>query len=122
SRHAPIKLNTSECGGIAVFGYPMRLPRYSAVISADTPEVICTTVPPAKSRLGILPPFAFSSPPAPHTICAIGQYTTSDHNERNTAIPLNFIRSANAPVISAGVMIANISWYTMYVCSGIVWG
>ena len=56
-----------------------------------------------------MPPFAFSSPPMPHTMCAIGLYTTSDHSERNTAMALNFIRSANAPVISAGVMIANIS-------------
>src|SRR5580698_4876332 len=42
NRHAPIKLSTTECGGIAVFGYPIRLPRYSAVISAETPDVICT--------------------------------------------------------------------------------
>ena len=27
-----------------------------------------------------------------------------------TSVPLNFIRSAVAPVISAGVMIANINW------------
>ena len=33
---------------------------------------------------------------------------------------LNFMRSANAPEISAGVMIANINWYTMNVCCGIV--
>jgi len=80
------------------------------VTSADTPDVMCTTVPPAKSRLGICVPPALSSPPAPHTMCAIGVYTTSDHSVRNTAIELNFIRSANAPVISAGVMIANMSW------------
>src|ERR1700691_2507204 len=52
NRHAPIKLSTTECGGIASRGYPSRLPRYNAVISADTPEVMCTTVPPAKSRQG----------------------------------------------------------------------
>jgi len=27
SRHAPIKLIVIECGGIAVDGYPLRLPR-----------------------------------------------------------------------------------------------
>src|SRR6266702_6903491 len=27
SRHAPMKLSTSECGAILVCGYPMRLPR-----------------------------------------------------------------------------------------------
>jgi hypothetical protein len=30
------------------------------------------------------------------------------------------IRSANAPVINAGVMTANISWKIMNVCCGIV--
>src|SRR6202041_1027789 len=34
SRQAPIKLSTTECGGIGTFGYPIRLPRYSAVTSA----------------------------------------------------------------------------------------
>src|SRR5277367_4831147 len=27
SKHAPIKLSTTECGGIGTFGYPSRLPR-----------------------------------------------------------------------------------------------
>ena len=31
-----------------------------------------------------------------------------DHSVMNTSIAENFIRSANAPVISAGVMIANV--------------
>ena len=43
-------------------------------------------------------------------MCASGAYTQSDHNVMNTTVPLNFMRSAVAPVISAGVMIANISW------------
>src|SRR6185437_7080058 len=111
SRHAPMKLSTTLCGGIGSRGYPTRLPKYSAQTSAETPEVTCTTVPPAKSRVGKAPPSeAFSSPPLPHTMWAIGQYTMSDHSVRNSSIALNFIRSANAPVISAGVMIANISW------------
>src|SRR5213078_5135918 len=29
-RHAPMKLRTRLCGGIGSFGYPVRLPRYSA--------------------------------------------------------------------------------------------
>ena len=44
------------------------------------------------------------------TMWAIGQYTRSDQSERNRAIELNFIRSANAPVMRAGVMMANINW------------
>src|SRR5215470_19517676 len=55
SRHAPTKLSTTLCGVIASFGYPTRLPRYKAQTSADTPDVTCTTVPPAKSRQGNFP-------------------------------------------------------------------
>ena len=52
----------------------MRLPRYSAQTSAETPDVMCTTVPPAKSKQGIVPPEkAFSRPPLPHTMCAMGK-------------------------------------------------
>src|SRR5262252_4831153 len=56
SRHAPMKLSTRECGGIGSFGYPVRLPRYKAQTSADTPDVMWTTVPPAKSSVGKRPP------------------------------------------------------------------
>src|SRR5947209_8140867 len=111
SKHAPIKLSTTECGGIGFCGYPSRLPRYKHVTSADTPDVTCTTVPPAKSRHGNRPPSAaFNSPPLPHTMCAIGLYTQIAHRIMNTSMPENLTRSANAPVISAGVIIANISW------------
>src|SRR5580700_7422612 len=56
SRQAPMKLSTRLCGFIVESGYPNRLPRYNAQTSAETPEVMCTTVPPAKSRQGMLPP------------------------------------------------------------------
>src|SRR6202521_3723191 len=73
SKQAPIKLNTRLCGGIGCFGYPLRLPRYSAHTSAETPEEMCTTVPPAKSSVGNFPPSdAFSNPPLPQTMCASG--------------------------------------------------
>src|SRR6267378_636159 len=73
SKQAPMKLNTRLCGGIGCFGYPVRLPRYSAHTSAETPEEMCTTVPPAKSSVGNFPPRdAFSSPPLPHTMWASG--------------------------------------------------
>src|SRR5580693_8699632 len=39
SMHAPIKLRTTLCGGIASLGYPTRLPRYKAQTNAETPEV-----------------------------------------------------------------------------------
>jgi len=51
---------------------------------------------------------------------ASGAYTTKNHRIINSTVPLNFMRSAVAPVISAGVMIANINWYTMKVICGIV--
>ena len=89
----------------------MRLPRYSAQTSAETPELMWTTVPPAKSKRGNLPPRdgVQQSALAPDHVShrAVNQ---SDHSIVNTSIALNFIRSANAPVISAGVMMANINW------------
>ena len=36
-----------------------------------------------------------------------------DHRPMNHSIAENFIRSANAPQISAGVMIANVIWNVM---------
>src|SRR5207302_6227990 len=73
NRQAPMKLSTKLCGGIGCFGYPVRFPRYRAQTSAETPEEMCTTVPPAKSSVGNFPPSdAFSSPPFPHTMCASG--------------------------------------------------
>src|ERR1019366_7753753 len=73
SKQAPTKLKTTLWGGMDCLGYPMRGPRYNAHTNADTPEVTCTTVPPAKSRQGNRPPReAFSRPPFPQTMCAIG--------------------------------------------------
>ena len=43
-------------------------------------------------------------------MCAIGKYTSRLHSTVNSSIALNFMRSAKAPEISAGVMMANISW------------
>jgi hypothetical protein len=42
-------------------------------------------------------------------MCAIGQYTTMSQIVMNATQTLNRIRSAIAPRISAGVMIANIA-------------
>src|SRR5580692_2658237 len=74
SKHAPIKLCTRLCGGIGCLGYPTRLRKYNAQTSAETPEVMCTTVPPAKSSVGNFAPGddAFRNPPLPQTMWAIG--------------------------------------------------
>src|SRR5215475_211121 len=110
SKHAPIKLTTKLCGGIGCFGNPTRLPMYSAQTRAETPEEMWTTVPPAKSRHGNFPPnAAFNIPPLPQTMCASGAYTTKNQSVMNKTVPLNFMRSAVAPVISAGVITANIN-------------
>jgi hypothetical protein len=50
----------------------------------------------------------------------MGTYTHSDHSAMNTSMEENLMRSANAPVISAGVMMANIIWYIMKTDSGMV--
>src|SRR5687767_10160381 len=74
SRPVPIRLRTTLCGSIGSLGKPRRFPSTSAQISADAPELMCTTVPPAKSSTGILPPSAqLKRPPLPQTMCASGQ-------------------------------------------------
>src|SRR5215467_7726564 len=45
----PTMHNTMLCGGIGSLPNPIRLPRIKHNISADHPEVMWTTVPPAKS-------------------------------------------------------------------------
>src|SRR5947209_16518777 len=49
SMPVPIEQSTMLCGGIGSFGKPRRLPSMRQRISADQPEDIWTTVPPAKS-------------------------------------------------------------------------
>src|ERR1700677_1933363 len=53
-------------------------------------------------------------------MCAMGAYTRSDHADRNSSIAENFMRSANAPAISAGVMMAKVIWNMAYTDSGTV--
>ena len=49
NRAAPMVVYVKLCGGIASEPNPSRRPTNSAQIKAETPELICTTVPPAKS-------------------------------------------------------------------------
>ena len=88
---------------------PLRLPSTIAATSAEAPLVMCTTVPPAKSSV----PRARSQPPVPHTQWAIGSYTKVAHSRVNSTNALKRLRSAKAPVMSAGVMTANIIWKAM---------
>ena len=87
-------------------------PGTSAHTSAETPEVMCTTVPPAKSKAGNLPPSVAvqQAALAPHHVRHRKVHHAVDHSVMNSSMAENFIRSANAPEISAGVMMANINW------------
>ena len=82
----------------------MRLPSTRQATNPAIPALTCTTVPPAKS----LAPRVASQPP-PHTMWAIGAYTKVSHSPMNHSTAENFIRSANAPMISAGVIAAKVS-------------
>src|ERR1700686_305639 len=75
SKQAPMKLKTRLCGGIGCLGNPVRLPRYNAHTSAETPELMCTTVPPAKSSVGNLPPSRHSESRLCPTPCALAGRT-----------------------------------------------
>src|SRR5882757_238034 len=84
---APIIVIVRLCGGIGSLPKPTRLPRITAPTRPATPALMCTTVPPAKSRAPhcqILPAVAvtasalavgvYASGPAKNqTMCATGQ-------------------------------------------------
>src|SRR5215831_4202082 len=72
----PTMQRTRLCGGIGSFPNPMRLPRIKQRMSADQPEDIWTTVPPAKS-IALIFAAAFQTPfikpSTPQTMCASGK-------------------------------------------------
>ena len=114
SSPAPRSVNGSAFGRITSRRHPVRGPSTSTSASAAAPALMCTTSPPAKSIAST----SSAMIPPPHTQCAIGAYTITDHTAMKTTHEENFIRSATAPAISAGVMIANIIWNTMNALSG----
>src|ERR1700731_2589805 len=104
---APMKVSTMLCPGPV----SLRLPRTMHVIRPATPELMCTTVPPAKSRT-FLQAFGLlddRKPSGPQTQCATGAYTKTAQSPVNHSIAENFMRSAKAPAMSAGVITANVS-------------
>src|SRR5438552_7001445 len=114
SMPVPIMHSTMLWGGIGVLPNPRRGPMIKQRINADQPEVMCTTVPPAKS-IALIDAFAFHTPfmkpSMPQTMWAIGKYTTNIHMTMNAMMAAYFMRSAIAPTMRPGVMMANISWY-----------
>ena len=141
----PTSVSVSEWGGIASLPKPTRLPTTSAPTRAAMPELMCTTVPPAKSSaphwkarpalaftvanaasaacflaasapasaMALAAPTMASGPAQYQTMCAIGKYTNVTHSGMKSAIAENFMRSAIAPTISAGVMQAKVIWKQM---------
>ena len=108
----PAMQSTMLCGGIGMRPNCRRFPSRMQRISADHPLVMWTTMPPAKSiaftlASGFHTPL--KRPPSPHIKCAIGKYTTNIQRTLNSITAENFIRSATAPIVRAGVMIANVS-------------
>src|ERR1044071_5610676 len=61
SMPVPTMQSTMLCGGIGSLPKPRRLPRIIQRISADQPEDMCTTVPPAKS-IALILASAFQTP------------------------------------------------------------
>ena len=55
SMPAPITVSGRLCGGMGVAGKPLRLPSKMAATKPATPALMCTTVPPAKSKTPMLP-------------------------------------------------------------------
>src|SRR5262245_10445703 len=80
SMPVPTMVNTMLCGRKGRLPNPVRLPRMRQRTSADQPDDMCTTVPPAKS-MALMAAFAFHtpfmSPSTPQTMCASGKYTTN---------------------------------------------
>src|SRR5690349_20774438 len=113
-RPAPTRQSGRLCGGIGSFPSPWRLPRKSAATIAEKPLDMWTTSPPAKS----IAPALKIHPSDDHTMRASGQYTARSQIVMKAHQAPNRIRSAIAPRISAGVMIANIAWNITNAYSG----
>ena len=60
SSAAPAMVSAGLCGSISVLGKPARRPSSAAATSAETPAVVWTTMPPAKSST---PSLVASQPP-----------------------------------------------------------
>ena len=76
SNPVPTMHSTMLCGAMTSFLNPIRCPKRMHSTSADQPDDMCTTVPPAKSMavifaLGFQTPFI--QPSIPQTMCAIGK-------------------------------------------------
>ncbi len=90
SSAAPRMVNGRLCGGMGVWGKPRRRPMTTAATSAEMPELMCTTVPPAKSSA----PIVRSQPPTPQTQWASGVVHDGapEHQEEHERLELHPLR------------------------------
>ena len=95
SNAAPKTAYPKLCG---INDVSLLFPKTNATARAETPELICTTVPPAKSKA-----FICINHPPPHTQCAIGIYTKQAHIGIKMIHAFVFILPTSAPEISAAV-------------------
>ena len=111
----PSSVSGSECGGIGWPGQPRRLPE-----DDDRGERRDTGVDVHDRAAGEVERAPLEQPARRRsTQCATGEYTRIDHSAMKPTHAANLMRSAIAPVISAGVMIANVSWNATNASGGI---
>src|SRR5258706_8123598 len=117
NQSSPVPSNTKGmlAGEIVVFFSDLSL-KYIEAAKAAKPADMCTTVPPAKSRT----PHLKRNPSGCQVQCANGAYINREKSTRNKTYDLNLMRSANVPVMRAGVMIANFNWKKAKSTNGIV--
>jgi hypothetical protein len=87
---------------------------------ADQPEVMWTTVPPAKS-MALMAASGLSGPhmkpsAAPDHV-GEGEVHANIHRVTKRSTAMNFMRSAMAPTMRAGVMMAKLSWNMAHMAS-----
>src|SRR5450759_650099 len=101
---APNRVRGTEGGCIDALGHPRRRPSTNTTARVENPELISTTVPPAKSST----PRWASHPPGLKAQWARGTYTSVNHSAMKTTKPTNRTRSTVPPLMRAAVTTANI--------------
>src|SRR5579863_3509259 len=95
-RPVPRAINGTLCGLLTI---TLRRPTKNTDASAAKPAELWTTMPPAKSST----PHLANRPSALQIMWTKGKYTKISQAVRNRKYALKVTRSANAPVIRAGV-------------------
>ena len=112
SRHAPMKLSTRLCGFIGSLGIAHALAQIQRAHQRRDArrDVHHRAAREVEARESCRPETRSAVRPCPTPCAPSGSRRSEHHSTMNSSMALNFMRSANAPEISAGVMIANINW------------